>query len=192
MIDISEDNYTVLKPRYTQDSHRPNNYGYRLIEFCKAQSLFILNGRFGRDEGIGKCTSNGCAVVDYILGTADVFPYIEDFDVEPFDALMSDVHCPIRLILNINDCKSVNMNNFWVNNNVPYDLTVTERVKRFDPNLKDTFIHELTKLNVTDLNLKLTEENASIAEITNDLTSLIFRAAKATFGTTHVRATVHS
>ena len=31
-----------------------NNYGYRLLDFCKTNSLFILNGRVGEDGSMGR------------------------------------------------------------------------------------------------------------------------------------------
>ena len=52
--------------RSNRDKHI-NNYGYRLLDFCKCNSLYILNGRTGRDKGIGKCTSKEVSTIDYFL-----------------------------------------------------------------------------------------------------------------------------
>ena len=33
-----------------------NNYGYRLLDFCKTNSLYILNSRVGEDRSMGRRT----------------------------------------------------------------------------------------------------------------------------------------
>ena len=33
-----------------------NNYSYRLLDFCKSNTLYILNGRTSRDHGAGALT----------------------------------------------------------------------------------------------------------------------------------------
>lgn len=38
--------------RLTEDTHRPiyNNYGHQLVNLCKANGLYIMNGRIGIDS----------------------------------------------------------------------------------------------------------------------------------------------
>ena len=41
-----------------------------MLDLCKASSMNLMNGRFGKDTGIGEytcITNNGCSVADYIL-----------------------------------------------------------------------------------------------------------------------------
>ena len=57
--------------RISQDKAKPNNYGYKLIDFCKNNNFVILNGRCGKDKHVGKTTSKNCSVIDYILFHAE-------------------------------------------------------------------------------------------------------------------------
>ena len=79
-----------------------NNNGYKLIEFCKVTGLNIVNGRLGKDKGIGSFTchsANGKSLIDYAIASPSLFPLIENFYVDDFDKTMSDVHSPICLSL---------------------------------------------------------------------------------------------
>ena len=39
--------------RISQDTHRVNNYGNHLLEFCSANGICICNGRVGSDKDVG-------------------------------------------------------------------------------------------------------------------------------------------
>lgn len=45
--------------RYSQDKGHVNNNGMLLLDFCKQTGVRIMNGRVGKDNGIGKCTFVG-------------------------------------------------------------------------------------------------------------------------------------
>ena len=77
--------------RSNRDKHI-NNYGYRLLDFYKCNSLYILNGRTGRDKGIGKCTSKEVSTIDYFLCSSRFIPIIKDFYVNDFSQILSDAH----------------------------------------------------------------------------------------------------
>lgn len=102
---FGEQLYSV-KCKHTQDTHPPNNYGYRLIDLCKLLSLYFLNGRAGRNDGLGMCTNNGCSVVDHMIGSSFLLTKIKDFAVSPFDALLSDVHSSLTLSI-ATDCHTL-------------------------------------------------------------------------------------
>lgn len=75
-----------------------NNYGYRFIEFLKAHGLFIINGRVGSDKGVGEFTcfkGRSRHVVDYFVVSHDLFTEFTDCEVQSFDRVVSDVHCPV-------------------------------------------------------------------------------------------------
>ena len=46
---------SALPKRISQDL-ATNNYGFRLLAFCKTVDVAIVNGRAGSDASIGKCT----------------------------------------------------------------------------------------------------------------------------------------
>ena len=72
-----------------------NNYGRRLLSFCKNMGLMIANGRCGNDCLKGDTTCANVSVVDYVLCTPDLLCNITDFDVLPFCSLLSDKHNPV-------------------------------------------------------------------------------------------------
>lgn len=61
-----------------------NNYGYKLIEFCKNNEIYIVNSRFGSDKNIGGTTCKNSSTVDYGLATTNVFRILQNFDVIVF------------------------------------------------------------------------------------------------------------
>ena len=99
--------YNVPLDRASEDIGRCNTYGYKLINFCKNNSLFILNGRISSDKGLGKVICNNTSLVDYLIVSPHLFPFVlvdnlivsphlfpfvSEFKVIDFDPLVSDVH----------------------------------------------------------------------------------------------------
>ena len=44
---------------------KKNNNGHRLVDLCKNNNIFILNGRYGKDSGTGAMTFRDVSVIDY-------------------------------------------------------------------------------------------------------------------------------
>lgn len=78
-----------------------NAYGYHLLEFCRSNNMFIVNGRFGLDCKSPKLTCKDASTVDYFITTAQVFAHICDFEVLDFSPLYSDSHTALVLTLDI-------------------------------------------------------------------------------------------
>lgn len=51
--DTSLDRYD-FNVRYSMDVSKPNLFGYSLIEFCKNNDIYFVNGRIDKDCKIGK------------------------------------------------------------------------------------------------------------------------------------------
>ena len=83
-----------------------NNYGYKMIEFCKENNFYILNGRLGYDKSVGGTTCRGISCIDYFLSNVSIFNYCSNLCVEEFCPLLSDVHNPVslKLALKENSC----------------------------------------------------------------------------------------
>jgi hypothetical protein len=47
------ENQDVPLSRVSQCSCQPNNYGFKLLNFCKKLNIYIANSRIGLDKGIG-------------------------------------------------------------------------------------------------------------------------------------------
>ena len=102
---------SALPKRISQDL-ATNNYGFRLLDFCKTVVVAIVNGRAGSDASIGKCACKNVSVVDYALGSSDLFSLISDFAVLDFCELYSGVHCPIVLKLNLTEAQETEFGHF--------------------------------------------------------------------------------
>ena len=85
----SQDKTTLFgtPPRDESDLNRSNqdtetnNTGHRLIEICKQNNLFILNGRFGQDKTLGKYTYKDKSVLDYSIATFRCLECLKDFEI---------------------------------------------------------------------------------------------------------------
>ena len=76
--------HVLCKPRCSKDKKEPNAQGISLLDLCKASSMSLMNGRFGKDAGIGEytcITNNGCSVVDYILCSSNCVDLLTGFFV---------------------------------------------------------------------------------------------------------------
>ena len=47
---------TRISLQRTNKDTNMNNYGYRMLIFCKCNNLYILNGRTAKDKDKGICT----------------------------------------------------------------------------------------------------------------------------------------
>ena len=43
-----------------------NNYGYKLIDFCKLNSMYIINGRPEGDNSPGACKCKKVSCINYL------------------------------------------------------------------------------------------------------------------------------
>ena len=76
-----------------------NNSGKLLINLCKGQNLFIMNGRVGSDINIGELTCRNASAVDYFICTTSLIKCIDDLTVLDFSKCCSDVHTPLSITL---------------------------------------------------------------------------------------------
>ena len=88
-----------------------NSMGRALIELRQIQNLNILNGRFGHDKGIGKLTcfnhNQGKSIIGYEVISPTLLKVVNDFEIGEFDALLSDTHCAISVLLQGDTNKNV-------------------------------------------------------------------------------------
>ena len=106
--------------RNSQDKN-VNNYGFRLVELCKNTGVCMLNGRVSKDC-IGNTTCDNKSVVDYIMCSPKLFPFVNKFEIEVFNGNLSDKHNALSLafhvidekIVNVDDQEQTNCTNFSV------------------------------------------------------------------------------
>ena len=94
------ENPNISNKRCNEDKITNNN-GEMLIEMCKALNLKIVNGRIGKDKGLGALTFGNRSTIDYAIVSSDLLKYVSNFEVKFFDKDLSDSHCPIILHLKV-------------------------------------------------------------------------------------------
>ena len=77
-----------------------NNDGNFLLDICKSNNIFILNGRCGHDRDLGSFTFKNISTIDYSLSSFEGLKYISDFSVQDLDPLFSDGHSLIVTVYN--------------------------------------------------------------------------------------------
>ncbi|CAG2233970.1 unnamed protein product [Mytilus edulis] len=104
--------HNISLPRFSEDTSSVNNYGYKLLDFCKKLNIYIGNSRLnGNDKSVGKKTCKDVSLVDYFLLSSNVFPTVKSFDVLDFNPLYSDVHCGLSVYLHSNVKKNTTKQN---------------------------------------------------------------------------------
>ena len=163
-----------------------NKFGNLLLNFCKGNSMFIVNGRVGNDKNIGRFTCRNASVVDYCITSPELLKLFFDFDILESSKLFSDVHAPLHILL------SVNLNNNDSNSNTvrktnPSKAKIksgeNEKVTDFQENIDEKKLHTFEqKLSRWQNEIGVTDQ-AIIDSLLEDLGNIFTGSAKKTFGT---------
>jgi len=110
-----------------------NNFGLKLLTFCKEHDLTIFNGRL--DDG--KCTyftvnrrSSGCSLIDYLMTNRELFDFIKNFEVRDINEC-SDHYAVIYSLLKGGVEQWVARLSSWVR--VPSNAPVVSLSKKLYP-----------------------------------------------------------
>ena len=95
-------NLNIPLARCSLDSSKTNTTGTWLTDVCKNNNLFIVNGRVGKDKGVGRRTFKDISMIDYTLCTADCFTFFKHFEVIELDSIFSDGHALLSWSLDVN------------------------------------------------------------------------------------------
>ena len=63
---VALDELEIPRQRKSMDKVK-NWYGNKLLELCRSNNLFLLNGRVGEDQHEGRLTCKNSSTVDYCL-----------------------------------------------------------------------------------------------------------------------------
>ena len=164
-----------------------NSYGTQMIEFCKATSLFILNGRFGDNVQNSKFTCKDRSNIDYCVSSLHALNVIHNFEISDFNNLFSDVHS--ALLLDIKTDLKVKGNSSPSNSQGAISESIklwdTDKSEQFEQNFDPIIVREIDqKLNI--LQNKTVDEIKSfdIDSIVQDIGNLFQSTAEVTFGHT--------
>ena len=154
-----------------------NNYGYRLIDFCCDNSIYIMNGRT-KGNSSKQNTCKNVSTVDYFRMSPCLFKYVKMLNVLDFCELFSDVHCAVSMVLNVAYDSSSNNNRSYL-----------EKTKLWDEEKKDLFVENLdgAKLDNILSNIRDIENSQDISQsvvngIAESLSEVFNSSSKASFG----------
>ena len=122
-----------------------NPYGRQLIEFCKNNNIFMLNGRLDQDDL--KLTCKNKSTVDYFLSTAHNFENISSFNVMDY-CLLSDAHCPLSIEIKM-------PGNYTPNAHERTQQQHNPDVKLWDESKRDKFVENIDNDEISKINAML-------------------------------------
>ena len=174
----------IDKYRKSKDNIK-NRSGTKLLDICKANNMFIVNGRLGDDriDG-GKLTCKNTSVIDYFMCSFSLIQFVHNFKVLDFSFLYSDVHSPLSVSLQFsvntegNDCQDGNEN--YVSQNT---------AKKWDASKQTIFCENIDRGKLSQLESELDNilleniDKSKINKFVKDLGDMFIHSAKSTFGT---------
>ena len=144
---------------------------------CQSLDLLITNGRLGKDQGVGDLTCKNTTVVDYCILSPELFAYVSEFEVLPFDPMISDVHNALHVDIL---CKSTCI---FQNDGIDLDEPSIHVKVVWDNNKCQSFNDFLNIENIARLNDKLDNIDTvnvnkdSINSLIDDCNDIIIEAA---------------
>ena len=182
MLDLFEC-YEVPLDRKSADESA-NAYGYSLLNMCKNNDLFILNGRIGSDFTCPTLTCKNKSTVDYFISSAHILPIIKDLRVHEFSCLLSDAHSPVSLSIDVN---------YKRKESKPKCNSTFIKQKLWESEKSEAFVNNIDILKVSDIEMRLDHlidnkrvDGNEIDDIVRDIGLLFNTSAKDTFGHTKV------
>jgi len=91
--------------------HRTNTHGLRLIDLCKNNNIFILNGRLSSEKAPDILTFRNKSTIDYVIASSQSFHFLTNFQITETDPLFSDGHCVLNWSIDIPETDSPNLTN---------------------------------------------------------------------------------
>ncbi|CAG2247197.1 unnamed protein product [Mytilus edulis] len=189
VIDITELTDTKILDELCIPKHRNspdlvvNNFGRKLVDFCKNNNVFIYNGRIGNDKA-GKSTSKNLSVVDYALSTAHLLKFVKHFEVLEFSKLYSDIHSPLSLVLGEIRPECIHQNE--CDRNIPVRIKPWKFEKSLDfKNNIDLSRVEAVLENLDILNTNTTDiQKDSVNQVVQEISNILLESAKNSLGLT--------
>ena len=172
------DLYDIPLKRKASDN-TTNFYGQQMLDFCKYNNIFILNGRMDKDIETPKLTCKDRSTVNYFISTVHNFPFIQDFEILDFNALFSDAHCPITLSLNVLEHKNATNS---------YTPKPDPKIKLWDENKSQQFVENIHQSDVDEILQSVNEitpentNNETVNNVVRKIETLFISNSKNTFG----------
>lgn len=189
---LTLDLLNIPRKRNSLDPIR-NRYGNKILDFCKGNNLFIVNGRIGEDRMTGKLTCKNASIVDYCISSTSLLKYFRNFSVLDFSHFYSDVHCALAISLSGLSLKNVEETGENRNRQI-----FSEKIKKWDNEKCHEFKDQIEQGKVEELKILLDDvesghldfskkyssvDKTKINTLLDHLCSIFCKSAKSTFGT---------
>ena len=142
-----------------------------LLEFCKGNSLFIVNGRVGKDKNIGRFTCRNASVVDYCISSPYLLKSFKDFDILDSSKLYSDVHSPITICFSSDNFSQSSKDEYVDSRNHTVENII--KTKRWDPQKQIHFQNNIDIEKMLELEHMLTLCGTEKDMITQDTVDIL-------------------
>ncbi|MEW8546895.1 MAG: reverse transcriptase family protein [Candidatus Thiodiazotropha sp.] len=182
--------YGIPLERQTADEIT-NLYGSQLLDFCKSNNVFILNGRIGNDVTSPKLTCKDRSTVDYFISSAYNFSYISSFSILDFNSLYSDAHCPLTLSIHVYD-------NTMKHKHIVPNSNASPKVRLWDDSRSNLYAENLCQDTLNNITQRVNSMSIrsvtgqEINAIASQIENLFSLTAKQTFGVKTQTYTDHS
>ena len=166
------ENLSINLQRKSQDS-KLNTNGYKLLDICKNNNLFILKGRLSADSDVGRFTFREKSVIDYVIASAECFEKINHFEIIETDPIFSDGHNLLSWYISINDKH--------INHSLRKDTT---RSAICIPNSENDFVNNVDQNKLSNLCEQLNtypQSQDTVDFISTELQSIFETAANKSF-----------
>ena len=169
----SELNPNFSDHRFNSDTRVVDENGDGIISVCVNHNFKIVNGRIGDDKFKGKSTchkSDNPSVIDYLLVSENMLPYLSNFNVEMFDSNLSDVHCPIEFEFIFDEAISPLPNSLSSGNSVHDECHDNNLEPTELPHLKFKWSQDISKSFKTSFSVsKINELTIELETIAKDI-----------------------
>ena len=152
------ENFNMTKFRASKDK-TANNEGNILLETCKSNNLFILNGRCGKDKNVGAFTFKQCSVIDYIIVSSQALKFVCNFEIQELDSLYTDGHALLQTALKF---KNIQINMPHVKQKSPQPRSQWKNDKKTD------FVINLDSHKLDELSSYMEQVQRNTENITKD------------------------
>ena len=150
-----------------------------------------MNGRAGADADIGRFTCKNASVVDNCICSSWILNQVRVFQIEKFDPVFSDIPCPITCSIKQAHTSGLPSRNIQPQRNPNHneEINLWTHAKpqrpRWDPNLKESFLSNLSQEYIdyyNDLLYSLSRQESVISSDINviytGIKKILIKAAK--------------
>ena len=134
-----------------------------------------MNGRAGADKSVRNYTchtSRGSSTIDYVVLSMELFPHIVDFYIDTYDKCLSDVHCPVYIIMSCTKSVLKESSNVTLNT---HEYKKTKNIKcRWEQDLSNEYTLSFNIEEIQNFQLQLNHILSQISNVTQTMVDNLY------------------